>query len=118
MDSRGTVLVFGDNTAVLELIDRTLSGSGHRVLTTSDPSEALEVGRRVKIDVLVSDVVIGGPALARELVAIQSRLRVLSMFDSEHPEPAAEDGAASFVRKPVGLAELEAAVAAALDADD
>jgi CheY-like chemotaxis protein len=117
MDGRATVLVFGDNTAVLELIDRTLSGCGHRVLTTSDPSEALEVGRRVKIDVLVSDVVLGGPALARELVAIQSRVRVLYMFDLEHPAPP-EDGAASFVRKPVGLPELEAAVAAVLDPDD
>ena len=109
-----TVLVFGDNTAVLELIEQALTKCGYRVVATTDPSEALEVGRRVEIDLLVSDVVLGGAALARELVAIQSRLRVLYMFDADHPEPAQND-ATSFLRKPVGLAALEGAVFAALE---
>lgn len=113
MDSSSTILVFGDNSAVLELIERTLSLRGYRVLTTTDPGEALEVGRRVRVDLLVADVVPGMRALARELVSIQTRLRVLSMFDADHPEPR-NGYPATFIRKPVALADLEAAVSAAL----
>ena len=111
---RLTLLVFGDNTAVLELIENTLRQRGHRVLATNKSNEVLEIGRRIRIDLLISDVVPGGPALARQLVEIQPSLKVLCLLDGDETAGAVDD-ADVFLRKPVVLGELEAAVAAALD---
>jgi DNA-binding NtrC family response regulator len=115
MDRSATILVFADNTAVLDLIEQTLSAAGHRVLTTGDAAEALEVARSIRIDLLISDVVFGAAALARQLQEIQAGIRVLYIFDADHPEPV-ETGSSGFLRKPLSLADLGPTVTAVLQA--
>ncbi len=51
-----TILVLEKNAAARELIDQALRESGDRILVTDDPNEAIELARRVRIDLLVSDV--------------------------------------------------------------
>jgi DNA-binding response OmpR family regulator len=85
------------------------------VVATGEAAEALEVGRSVRIDLLISDVVFGAASLAKELRAIQSGLRVLYVFDPDHPDPP-DGGDGRFLRKPVSLDELSATVTAVLQA--
>ena len=79
--SPATILVLEENAAVQELIDQALRESGHRVLTTKNALEALEVVRRVRIDVLVLGVLLEerGHALVGELRSIQAGLRIVSI---------------------------------------
>src|SRR2546425_12209903 len=93
--SPATILVVEENAAVQELIDQALRESGHRVLTTKNALEALDVVRRVRIDVLVVGVVLEerGQALVGELRSIQAGLRIVSICgqddDLEGIDPSA-----------------------------
>jgi len=49
-----TILVLERNVAVQELIEQVLRDAGHRVLCTNDAGEALDVMRRVQVDVFVA----------------------------------------------------------------
>jgi DNA-binding NtrC family response regulator len=80
MTARATVLVLEASPAVQELVDQGLREAGHRVLATGWPEEALEVTRRVRVDVLVTGMVNGGvETLVEELRAIQPDLRLVSI---------------------------------------
>jgi DNA-binding NtrC family response regulator len=48
-----TIVVVHEDAGVLELIEATLNDRGARVLATRDPLEALEIVRRLKVDLLV-----------------------------------------------------------------
>ena len=78
---RATILVLEDNAAVQELIEQALRGSGHRILSTQNPLEALEVVRRVRIDVLVVGHLLQdqGHAVVDEFRAIQPELAVVTI---------------------------------------
>ncbi len=52
-----TILVLEKSAAARELIDQALRESGDRILVTDDPNEAIELARRVRIDLLVISMV-------------------------------------------------------------
>jgi DNA-binding NtrC family response regulator len=54
-EHHATIVVVAEHAAVLELVDQALRNARHYVLVTSQPPEALELARRVHIDVLVAD---------------------------------------------------------------
>jgi CheY-like chemotaxis protein len=103
--SRATVLVVEQNAAVQELIDQALREAGHHVLGTNDALEALDILRRVHVDVLIA----GSLPETRmeipldELRSIQAELQVVSI------DPGA-NGRASLA-SPISLDELVEAVA-------
>jgi len=110
-----TFLVLEQNAAVQELIDQALRESGHRVLTTNNALEALELLHRVRIDI----VVVGdlpeerGQSLVEELRTIQGGLPIVSISDVdgdlEGIDPTAK------LSSPFSLDDLRQAAAAALD---
>jgi CheY-like chemotaxis protein len=108
--SRATVLVLEGNTAVQELIDQALRDTGHRVLSTNDALEALDVLHRVHVDVLI----IGSIADTRmegylgQLGSIQPGLHVLGIYEQEG------NGRASLA-SPISLDELAEAVTAKIE---
>jgi DNA-binding NtrC family response regulator len=109
-----TILVLEENAAVEELIEQALRESGHRVLTTSNALEALEVVRRVRIDVLVVGVLLEErwQTLVAELRSIQAGLRIVSICGPD-------DDLKGIVRSarlssPFSLDDLREAVAAGL----
>jgi response regulator RpfG family c-di-GMP phosphodiesterase len=51
-----TLLLVDDEPAILSAIRRSLRGESYRILTTSDPREALAILEREAVDVLVSDI--------------------------------------------------------------
>lgn len=112
---QATILVLERNAAVQELIDQALHESGHRVLSTGNSLEALDLVRRVRIDVLVvgdvhdnqtetlvSTLRSSQPSL--EIVSIGGRDNALSLIDLR-----------ARLASPFSLDDLLAAVAAPAD---
>jgi DNA-binding response OmpR family regulator len=108
-----TILVLEENAAVLELIDQTLREPSDRVLGTQDALEAIELVRRVRIDVVVVGVLVEGQVLVRELRVIQPELRIVSIRDGDIDPPEIESAAT--LLSPVSLDELREAVAVNID---
>jgi CheY-like chemotaxis protein len=105
LPARATVLLLEASPAVQELVDQGLREAGHRVLATGSPEEALEVVRRVRVDVLVAGLVDGEvEALVDELREIQPELRLVSIPGANGSTPA-----------PVSLEALVEAVAASVE---
>jgi DNA-binding NtrC family response regulator len=111
-----TVLVLEENAAIQELVDQTLRESGgHRVLTSSNALEALEVVRRVRVDVLIVGVLHEerAPALVGELRSIQPGLRIVSIWGPDEPLEGIDRSAR--LSSPFSLDDLREAAIAGLD---
>ena len=76
-----TLLLVDDEPRILAALRRTLRGEKYRVLTTSDPVEALEILDREHVDVLVSDIdmpqISGAELIARVRLAHPNVVRIL-----------------------------------------
>jgi DNA-binding NtrC family response regulator len=113
--SPATILVLYENAAVQDLIDQALRESGHRVLSTENALEALEVVRRIRIDVLVA----GGlheerrESLVAELRSVQPDLRIVSIYGPDDTLENVDRNAG--LSSPVSLDELRELVTANLD---
>jgi DNA-binding response OmpR family regulator len=112
-----TIVVVEEKAAVQELVEQALREAGHRVLVTNDPLEALEVGRRVRIDLLVTGVHLEqrGPTLVGRLRSIQADLRVLYLADPDDDRRELDESVT--LCSPFSLDQLQQAVAYALDSD-
>jgi CheY-like chemotaxis protein len=108
-----TILVLEENAAVQELIDQALRESGHRVLTTNNALEALELLQRLRIDVIVMGELVDerGPTLVEELRTLQPGVRIVTIAGDDL------DAVDDCVRlpRPVALDDLREAAAAHLD---
>jgi DNA-binding response OmpR family regulator len=85
---------------------------------TTDPLEALQLGQRVRIDVLVDDVGLSEqrPTLVERLRSIQPEMRVVRVLDGDERGFSALNGGIS-LRRPFSLDELVNAVEQALARD-
>jgi CheY-like chemotaxis protein len=83
-----TILVLEENAAVQELIDQALREGGHRVLTTNNALEALELLHRIRIDVVIVGDLLEerGQTLLGELRSAQAGLPVVSISASDDDE--------------------------------
>jgi DNA-binding NtrC family response regulator len=113
--SPATILVLEENAAVQELMDQALRESGHRVLSTENALEALEVVRRVRIDVLVAGGLLeeGRETLVVELRSVQPELRIVSIYGPDDDLEKIDRGAS--LSSPFSLDDLREVVAASLD---
>jgi two-component system response regulator HydG len=114
--TRGTIVVVEQSAAAQELMEHVLREAGHRVLVTRNPLEALELGRRVLIDVLVADVATldeDAPGLVQQLRTIQPSLPVLYLADRGLLD-GSDTSNSSALHAPLSLDELQEAVAAAV----
>ena len=79
-----SILVVEDDPQVLEIVSSVLSDHGHRVLTASDPEQALALVRDHlgELDLVLTDVMLpgmDGRRLAESLVSMRPNLAVLYM---------------------------------------
>jgi DNA-binding response OmpR family regulator len=111
-----TFLLVEDDELVCELLSRMLQTSGRRILTAPGEQRALEHVCATHVDLLLTDL--RGPSaldIADRLRVLQPHLRVLYMCAWSDGALSAQVENADVVLKPFTLAELEAAVARALD---
>jgi CheY-like chemotaxis protein len=111
-----TILVLEEDAAVQELIDQALRDSGHRVLSTKNALEALEVAQRVRIDILlVGDLLEPRQTVVDDLRSLQPELGVVGIFGSNDDEAGAlrDENLVATLSTPFSLDELCAVIAAA-----
>jgi len=113
-----TVLLVEDEPEVRALVHSVLADHGYLVLSAGRPSEAVSLAERHPgpIHLLVTDMVMpemGGPALARQILAGRPEMTVLYM--SGYTDHTLGDGSL-FLQKPFTPETLARAVRAALDA--
>ncbi|MDA0172670.1 response regulator [Solirubrobacter taibaiensis] len=106
--SLGTVLMVEDEESVRTVVERLLTGEGYRVLTAASGEAALDMAaaERGPIDLLVSDVVLGGitgPELAAKLKTRRPALKTLMMSGYADAETGPAD---DFLRKPFSPFDL------------
>jgi two-component system, cell cycle sensor histidine kinase and response regulator CckA len=112
-----TVLVVDDEPLVVTLVARVLTEAGFRVLTTSEPAEALQIcsHRSTEIDLLLTDLMMpgmNGRELRDKVAEIRPELPVTYMSgyaDSKACELMGRD-ASEVLLKPFGISSLATAV--------
>ena len=75
-----TIVVVEQSAAVQELIDQALRDNGDFLLVTQNPLEAIEVARRVRVDLLVTELT--DSTLVDEVRSLQPDMRVLDLYSN------------------------------------
>jgi len=110
-----TILVCDDDPSLRELV-RAVLGSGYRFIEAADGSEALELTRELRPDLIVLDVMLPGLSGIEVLEAIRtdaeiSDMKVVVITAWSHAEMEVQvAGADRFVSKPFDPDELSRAV--------
>jgi phosphoserine phosphatase RsbU/P len=114
-----TILVVDDSATNLQVLVRTLDGTGHRILAARDGETALEIARRVKPDLMLLDVMmpgIDGFEVCRLIKRDPETRETAIIFLSARGEVSdkvsgLELGAADYITKPIQGEEVLARVA-------
>ena len=119
-----TVLIVDDLPINRKLLSAQLQAEGHTVIAADNGAQALHVLERTTVDLVISDIlmpVMDGYRLCSQIRGSE-RLRDLPFifYTATYTSPADEElclqlGANKYLRKPVGVQELLAAIAEALE---
>jgi DNA-binding response OmpR family regulator len=116
-----SILVVDDESDLREMLTRSFSREGHRVLAVADGPAAIEHASTEHFDILLLDVALGpgpdGYEVCRTLRARRNVVPIimLTALDSEADAVLGlEAGADDYVTKPFGLAELRSRIRAVL----
>jgi sigma-B regulation protein RsbU (phosphoserine phosphatase) len=117
-----TILVVDDSATNLQVLVRTLHGSGHRILVARDGAAALEIAQRATPDLVLLDVmmpVMDGFEVCRLLKSHAGTRDAAVIFMSARGEVSdkvsgLELGAVDYITKPIQAEEVVARVAAHL----
>lgn len=114
-----TILVVDDSATNLQVLVRTLDGTGHRILAARDGETALDIARRVKPDLMLLDVMMPGMdgfEVCRIIKNDPATRGTAIIFLSARGEVSdkvsgLELGAADYITKPIQGEEVLARVA-------
>jgi sigma-B regulation protein RsbU (phosphoserine phosphatase) len=117
-----TILVVDDSPTNLQVLVRTLQGTGHRILAAKDGVTALEIAKRTQPDLMLLDVMMPGMdgfEVCRVLKSQPDTRNTVVIFLSARGEVAdkvagLELGAIDYITKPIQAEEVLARVAAHL----
>ncbi|MGH9370728.1 MAG: response regulator, partial [Vicinamibacterales bacterium] len=119
MAPRSTILVVDDSPVNLQVLVRTLQGSGHRILVAKSGGTALEIARRTRPDLMLLDVMmpdIDGFDVCRAIKAQPETQDTIVIFlsalgDVSDKVSGLRLGAVDYVTKPIQAEEVLARVA-------
>ena len=116
---RKNVLVFDEETVILDLLALVLSREGLQVTTTTRHEEALGLFSRGTFDLAIADLGLhngNGRRLVQKIKEISPKTAIVSMaaYPAGEIQSFAEEHTAAFLAKPFELSELLAAVRSAL----
>ena len=116
-----SILVVDDESDLREMLTRSFSREGHRVVAVPDGTEAIERAGSDRFDIILLDVALGpgphGYDVCRTLRTRRNMVPIimLTALDSEADAVLGlEAGADDYVTKPFGLAELRSRIRAVL----
>jgi len=117
-----TILVVDDSATNLQVVVRTLYGTGHRILVARDGATALEIAQRATPDLVLLDIMMpamDGFEVCRALKAKPETRDAAVIFMSARGElsdkvSGLELGAVDYITKPIQAEEVMARVAAHL----
>lgn len=110
----GKILVVDDEPSILDVLRRYLTMKGFQSLEAETGEKALQFLASEQVSVVLLDVHLNatrGLDLLKQLLAINSQLRVIMMSGSEEDdgvEAAFAAGARGYILKPFDFSELEA----------
>lgn len=110
---RSTIVIVEESAAVQDLVEQVLREGGDRVLVCQNPLEVLDVARRVRIDLLVTDLD-SWSGLVEQVRTSQPDLRVLYLSSGTDGKSEGLAGSLT-LRTPFSLDELRAAIVARLN---
>ena len=120
-DASLSILVVDDESDLREMLTRSFSREGHRVLAVADGRAAIDRASTEHFDIVLLDVALGpgpdGYEVCRTLRARRNVVPIimLTALDSEADAVLGlEAGADDYVTKPFGLAELRSRIRAVL----
>src|SRR5262249_15250906 len=111
-----TILLVEDEAMVRRYVATVLQGAGYRVVLADDGHDAIEIAKRERIDLLLTDIVmpkIGGPELAERLA-----LPVVFMSGYSGDRIAHSDvlkTGTAFIQKPFTANDLKRKIRSVLD---
>jgi phosphoserine phosphatase RsbU/P len=113
-----TILAVDDSSTNLQVLVRTLSGSGHRILAARDGTTALEIARKAHPDLMLLDVMmpgLDGFEVCRRVKASPETRDTVVIFLSARGEVSdkvsgLELGAIDYITKPIQAEEVLARV--------
>ena len=115
------LLVVDDDPKNLKFINFILAGSGLEIHTTTDPQAGLEMARRLRPQIVLSDLVLPGMKemeLLEKIVQLDPQIQVILMTGHGSPElkaKAIEKGAVDFFQKPFSPEKLRQRIALLVD---
>jgi DNA-binding NtrC family response regulator len=116
-----SILVIDDSPGSLELVSAALAQSGAVVYTAAGPAEGLELMRRHRPRLVVTDLVMPamtGLEVLQQVVSFDPTIDVILMtahYTTETAVAAIREGAADYLQKPVKIAALRERVSALID---
>jgi DNA-binding NtrC family response regulator len=116
-----SIVIIDDNPGSLELLSVALAHSDAAVYTSSNPVEGLELVRRYRPRLVVTDLVMpemSGLEVLQHVVSFDSSIDVILMTAHYTPETAVaaiRQGAADYLQKPVKIALLRERVASLIE---
>src|SRR5690349_11097622 len=120
-DASLSILVVDDESDLREMLTRSFSREGHRVMSVADGRAAIDRASTDHFDIILLDVALGpGPDGYEVCRTLRGRrnfvpIIMLTALDSEADAvQGLEAGADDYVVKPVGLAELRSRIRAVL----
>ncbi len=117
-----SIVVIDDNVGSLELLSAALSHSDAAVYTASNPVDGLELVRKHRPRLVVTDLVMPGMSglnVLQHVVNFDSSIDVILMtahYTSETAVAAIRQGAADYLQKPVKVTILRERVASLIEA--
>jgi DNA-binding NtrC family response regulator len=116
-----SIVVIDDNPGSLELLSEALAHSDVAIYTASTPVEGLALVRRVRPQLVITDLVMPGMSgieVLQAVVAFDASIEVILMtahYTTETAVSAIRQGAADYLQKPVKITLLRERVAALID---
>lgn len=117
-----SIVIIDDNPGSLELLSVALAHSDAAVYTSSNPVEGLELVRKYRPRLVVTDLVMpdmSGLDVLQQVVSFDSSIDVILMTAHYTPETAVaaiRQGAADYLQKPVKIGVLRERVASLIEA--
>jgi DNA-binding NtrC family response regulator len=117
MDSSVHVMIIDDNAGSVEMLSAALRQTGVSLYTACDPAEGLELVRRLRPRLVITDLVMPGLSgldVLDQVMSFDPSIDVLLMtahYTTETAVEAIRRGAADYLQKPVKIATVRARVA-------